>query len=93
MIKVLYQGAVQVTSEPYWVVGNDDIVGFHFDVDRRAWVDAISHNPHTGCPTVFLSADDESESTEVEFTTYPGWVYHSSSGGKTVTIALVKDKI
>ena len=92
MIKILYQGTVQVTSEPYWLVGGDEIVGFYFDVDRRAYIDSYSYSFGSQCPTISLSSEDTDYSTELEFTNYPGWTFHSSSGGKTIAVALVKDR-
>lgn len=82
-LKVLHQGEVKLCHDTgYSVVGNDEVVCFYIDVDRRIDVDSWTHSD-ADCPVLNLG------DTAVELTEFPGWSFHSSSGGDSVAIALV----
>lgn len=84
-LTVLYQGLVKLCHDTgYNLVGNDEVVSFYFDVDRRAEVDSWTYSS-SNCPVVHL------DGTIIEFTDFPGWRFHSSNGGDSIAIALVKD--
>ena len=88
--KVLAQGDVQlVHSTGYLVVGGPDAVCFYIDPRERAYVSA-SRESDAGCPVVLLSRDDAERDTEIEFTEFPGWRFHSGGAGKSIAIALVR---
>ncbi len=75
--KILHQGAVEMNhSDGYMVVGSEDVVAFYIDPADRGYVCA--------------SWEDESEFTDICFYEYPGWHLHSSRGGKTISICLVR---
>ncbi len=89
--KILHQGAVEMNhSDGYMVVGSEDVVAFYIDPADRGYVCA-SWEDEEGCPCMSIEdGEDESEFTDVCFYEYPGWHLHSSRGGKTISICLVR---
>ena len=92
-LTILHQGEVKLSHlKGYMVVGDGDAVCFFIDPVGRAYIDISSQNHLTGCPTIHISNKDETASTEVEFSEFKGWRFHSGGGGKSIAIALVRDK-
>jgi hypothetical protein len=84
-LTVLYQGEIRLCHDVgYSLVGNEEAVCFYFDVDPPADVDSWTYSP-SNCPVIHM------EGTLVEFTDFPGWRLHSTNGGDSVAIALVKE--
>ena len=88
--KVLDQGDVVMAHEAgYMVTGGDDAVCFYIDPSDRAYISASTESD-SGCPVVFIERDGAEKSTQIEFSEFPGWRFHSGGCGKSIAIALVR---
>ena len=90
IFKILRQGDVQMAHcKGYMVVGNCDAVCFYIDTFERAYISA-STDSDSGCPMVYVSREDCELDTEIEFTEFQGWRFHSGGEGKSLAISLVR---
>jgi hypothetical protein len=88
--KVLTQGDVKMSHDVgYLVVGGDDAVCFYIDPCGRAEIDASTESDD-GCPVIYVSSAGSETCTEIEFTEFKGWRFHSGGQGKSIAIALVR---
>ena len=90
--KILRQGDIDLPSRRgYMVVGGPDAVCFYVDTYERARI-AASTGSDTGCPVVWIAPEYGcfDAYTEVEFTEFPGWRFHSGGTGKSIAVSLVR---
>ena len=92
-ITIVAQGVVKLygSGTGYCVLGNSDSVTFYIDVTERAGVADNGQDWKTKCPQAILEDGDDEQVTIIEFPEFPGWHIHSARGGKTISIALVRD--
>ena len=84
-LTIVEQGDVRLAHlTGYMLVGDGDAVCFYIDPQERAYISASSTSP-SDCPIVFLDWGDDSQSTVVEFSEFPGWRFHAGSGEKIGT--------
>lgn len=98
-VEVEQQGKVELFKDAperrgYMVRGdyNAGVVAFYVDIDGRAYPSASS-STNGGCPQLWLEssdAGDNAESTIIFFPEFKDWIVHSASGGKTLSICLIK---
>lgn len=73
----------------YMMAGGDDAICFYIDPIGRAYISASTESA-SGCPVIYLSLDGCDRDTEIEFTEFPGWRFHSGGDGKSIAVALVR---
>lgn len=92
------EGCVVISGKNgYSWVGNEEAVCFHFDIMDRAYVMSSGINEES-LPEIVLDVpvDDlgdvfqDRSPTVVEFVGFKGWHVHAATGGKSVSVALVK---
>lgn len=94
-ISIEKESSVKITSKPYLVMSGENVVAFYLDVTsirtNRGYVDASSYTEED-FPTIYITdgSDEDDGYTEISFPDHKGWRFHSSSGGKTLAMCLVK---
>lgn len=101
-VVVTYQGSVAVRGVGYMLKKGDGVAAFYLDTKERSWpAGSSSHTNHFSAdgnfthseefPSIFLiSSDEDEEWTEIGFPEYVGWMVHSVSGGKVLSVCLTK---
>ena len=90
-LTILTQGNVRLLHNyGYMVNGNDEAVCFYIDATTQANIEC-SNISYNNCPTIILTTNfpNDHTETEVEFSDYPGWLFHCGGAGKSIAIALV----
>ncbi len=97
---VIHQGDAVCGPGGYLLKQSDDIAAFYLDgwgktgriypISTCGWSRVGDKNIH--CPSITIEdGEDNSSFTEIYFPEYEGWRVHCVSGGKTMSICLVKD--
>lgn len=88
--RILTQGDVRMAHcIGYMMAGGKDAVCFYIDSYDRAYISGSTES-HNGCPVLYVSRDDCTRDTKIEFPEFPGWRFHCGGEGKTIAVALVR---
>ena len=100
-IKISHQGNVKLFSNApsgYMLKRGENVAAFYLDAYDRAYCNSTCRsvtmtNENLPYPSMWIDNgyEEPEDFSEIYFPEYEGWHVHSVSGGKTLSICLVKD--
>lgn len=98
-VVVLYQGDAVCGDYGYILKQGEGVAAFYLDGwGNTGRIYPVSYSSvsyvdgkHIKCPSIEIENGDNSMCTEIYFPDFEGYRTHSVSGGKTMSICLVKD--